>query len=153
MRTVPARKENDGNETSAIKEVFGDLRCEDVPVSSIKSMMGHLIAAAGAVEMICCVLALRDQMLPPTMNFENLDPECDLDYVPNKARAAKVDVALSNSFGFGRAKRHDHLEAIRGVTMNSRRARSRRRRPGCLAHSHNSARDIRVVACGSKPGV
>ena len=93
-------RENDGNETSAIKQVFGEY-ARKVPISSVKSMMGHLIAAAGAVETICCVLALRDQILPPTMNLENADPECDLDYVPNKARKAKVDVVMSNKYGFG----------------------------------------------------
>ncbi|MGC4032380.1 MAG: beta-ketoacyl-[acyl-carrier-protein] synthase family protein [Tepidisphaeraceae bacterium] len=93
-------RENDGNETSAIKQVFGDY-AKKVPISSVKSMMGHLIAAAGAMETICCVLALRDQKLPPTMNMDTPDPECDLDYVPNKTRDAKVDVVMSNKYGFG----------------------------------------------------
>ena len=93
-------RENDGNETGAIKKVFGD-HAKNVPISSIKSMMGHLIAAAGAVELITCILAIRDNILPPTMNLENFDPECDLDCVPNAARLARFDAALSNSFGFG----------------------------------------------------
>ena len=93
-------KENDGNETTAIRQVFGP-KGTACPVSSIKSMMGHLIAAAGAVELIACVLALRDGVLPPTMNLTTPDPDCDLDYVPNAARSAAVDAVLSNSFGFG----------------------------------------------------
>lgn len=92
--------ENDSTETQAIKRVFGD-RARSVPASSVKSMLGHLIAAAGAVEAIVCVLALRDQVVPPTINLHQPDPECDLDYVPNEARKMKVDVCLSNNYGFG----------------------------------------------------
>ncbi|MFM7052428.1 MAG: beta-ketoacyl-[acyl-carrier-protein] synthase family protein, partial [Planctomycetota bacterium] len=93
-------KENDSIETKGVKRVFGE-HARDIPMSSIKSMMGHLIAAAGAVEFITCVLAIRDGMLPPTINYQTPDPALDLDYVPNTARAAKVDICLSNSFGFG----------------------------------------------------
>ena len=93
-------QENDGTETLAVKRVFGETAYK-IPMSSIKSMTGHLIGAAGAVELITCVLAIRDGIIPPTMNLQNPDPECDLDYVPNKARKHKVRIALSNSFGFG----------------------------------------------------
>jgi len=93
-------KENDSIETKAVKVVFGE-RAKSIPMSSIKSMLGHLIAAAGAIEAIVCVLAIRDQKLPPTSNLNHPDPECDLDYVANASRDAKVDVCLSNSFGFG----------------------------------------------------
>ncbi len=91
---------NDKVESLAVKQVFGQ-RAYQTPMSSTKSMMGHLIAAAGATELIICLLALRDQALPPTINYEHPDPECDLDYVPNEARPGKVDHALTNSFGFG----------------------------------------------------
>jgi len=91
---------NDKVETLACKEVFGEF-APKIPVSSTKSMMGHLIAAAGVTEMIVCLLAIRDGVLPPTINYENPDPLCDLDYVPNFAREAEVRYALNNSFGFG----------------------------------------------------
>lgn len=91
---------NDSNETLAIKEVLGD-HAYRVAVSSTKSMVGHLLGAAGAVEAIACVLAIRDGIVPPTINYEFPDPECDLDYVPNTARQMPVRTAMSNSFGFG----------------------------------------------------
>jgi 3-oxoacyl-[acyl-carrier-protein] synthase II len=97
-------KENDKIETLAVKGVFGPLAAK-VPFSSIKSMMGHLIQAAGAVELITCVLAIKTGHVPPTMNLQTPDPDCDLDYVPNKSRDLAphggVAVCFSNSFGFG----------------------------------------------------
>jgi len=96
-------KENDSIETKAIKAVFctdGDVS-KAPPVSSVKSMLGHLIAAAGACEAIVCALAIRDGMLPPTTNYQTPDPALDLDYIPNQSRSATVDTCLSNSFGFG----------------------------------------------------
>ena len=87
-------------ETRALKRVFGE-RAKNVPISSTKSMTGHLLGGAGGLEAGISVLALRDQILPPTINLETPDPECDLDYVPNHARKAQVEYALSNSFGFG----------------------------------------------------
>jgi 3-oxoacyl-[acyl-carrier-protein] synthase II len=91
---------NDRVETKAIKKVFGQ-NAHKIPVSSIKSMTGHLLGAAGAVEFVACCLAIKNNMVPPTTNYETPDPECDLDYVPNKAREVKVDAAMSNSLGFG----------------------------------------------------
>jgi 3-oxoacyl-[acyl-carrier-protein] synthase II len=89
-------------ETKAIKRAFGEhATSKKLHVSSTKSMTGHLLGGAGGLEAGITILALRDQVIPPTVNIENLDPECDLDYVPNTARSAKLDIALSNSFGFG----------------------------------------------------
>jgi 3-oxoacyl-[acyl-carrier-protein] synthase II len=89
---------NDRIETAALKQVFGD---KVPPVSSTKSMTGHTLGAAGALEAVVCVLALNDQTLPPTINQETADPDCDLDYVANSARPAHFRTALTNSFGFG----------------------------------------------------
>ncbi len=91
---------NDRLETLAIKKVFGE-HARKLPISSTKSMTGHLLGGAGGLEAGLTVLAFRDRILPPTINYENPDPECDLDYVPNKARKANIEYALSNSFGFG----------------------------------------------------
>ncbi len=93
-------KINDSGETGAIKKVFGDFSY-NIPVSSTKSMMGHLLGAAGSVETIICALAIKNGVIPPTINYENPDPECDLDYVPNTARVKNISVALNNSLGFG----------------------------------------------------
>jgi len=92
--------ENDSIETKAIKAVFKE-EAKNTPASSIKSMFGHLIGAAGAAELITCVLAIRDNIVPPTMNLNDPDPELDLDYVPNEPRKCQVDVAMNESFGFG----------------------------------------------------
>ena len=91
---------NDSTETAAIKTVFGD-GAYSIPVSSTKSMTGHLLGGAGALESLVCILAIRDGRVPPTINYETPDPECDLDYVPNEARDVRVDRAMTNSFGFG----------------------------------------------------
>jgi 3-oxoacyl-[acyl-carrier-protein] synthase II len=91
---------NDKVETLAIKHLLGE-QAYRIPVSSSKSMLGHLIAAAGAVELIISVMTLRRGVLPPTINLETPDPECDLDYIPNQARERRVRHVLSNSFGFG----------------------------------------------------
>jgi 3-oxoacyl-[acyl-carrier-protein] synthase II len=93
-------KLNDQIETLAIKKVFGEL-ARKIPISSTKSMTGHLLGAAGGIELAACVMSIRDNMVHPTINYETPDPDCDLDYVPNVARKMQVDVALSNSLGFG----------------------------------------------------
>jgi 3-oxoacyl-[acyl-carrier-protein] synthase II len=91
---------NDSMETKAIKEVFGS-HADKVAISSTKSMLGHAMGASGTIEAIACILAIRDGIVPPTINYEYPDPECDLDYVPNLARKLTVNVTLSNSFGLG----------------------------------------------------
>jgi 3-oxoacyl-[acyl-carrier-protein] synthase II len=91
---------NDSTETAAIRIAMGDV-ADTIPVSSTKSMTGHILGGAGAVEAVACIMALRDQVVPPTINYEVLDPECDLDYVPNVKRETALVHAMSNSFGFG----------------------------------------------------
>jgi len=94
-------KANDSTETAAIKLVFGQEGAYRIPISSTKSMTGHMLGGAGALESLVCLLAMRDGVLPPTINLDEPDPECDLDYVPNEARQVTIDRAMTNSFGFG----------------------------------------------------
>jgi 3-oxoacyl-[acyl-carrier-protein] synthase II len=91
---------NDRSETRAIKLAMGE-DAYRLPISSTKSMTGHMLGAAGVVEAVVCVQAIREGVIPPTINYENPDPDCDLDYVPNEARKVAVTTAMSNSFGFG----------------------------------------------------
>ena len=97
---ITATQLNDSSETSAIKQVLGD-HAYQVGISSTKSMTGHIMGATGAIEGVFCILAMRDQILPPTINYKTPDPACDLDYIPNQARDARVRVCLNNAFGFG----------------------------------------------------
>jgi 3-oxoacyl-[acyl-carrier-protein] synthase II len=91
----------DASETRVIKHAFGEEQAKKVPVSSTKGATGHCFGAAGAVEAVFTIMAVTEGVVPPTINYENEDPECDLDYIPNEARKADVRVAVSNSFGFG----------------------------------------------------
>jgi 3-oxoacyl-[acyl-carrier-protein] synthase II len=91
---------NDASETAAIKTIFGEAAYQ-TPISSTKSMTGHLLGAAGALESLFCIKAINAKVIPPTINYTTPDPECDLDYVPNQKRAAEVSCAMTNSFGFG----------------------------------------------------
>jgi 3-oxoacyl-(acyl-carrier-protein) synthase len=100
---------NDQSETRAIKAAFGEAAYK-TPISSTKSMTGHMMGATGALETIFCVQAIRDGVLPPTIHYETPDPECDLDYIPNEAREKKITLAISNAFGFGG---HNAVAAVR----------------------------------------
>jgi len=91
---------NDASETKAVKAAFGELAYK-TPISSTKSMTGHMMGATGALEAVFCVKAIQDGVLPPTIHYQTPDPECDLDYIPNQAREKKIEVAISNAFGFG----------------------------------------------------
>jgi 3-oxoacyl-[acyl-carrier-protein] synthase II len=102
---------NDESETHAIKALFGDY-AKEIPISSTKSMVGHLLGASGAIELAATLLCMQDGLIPPTINYEFPDPECDLDYVPNESREHKINVLLSNSFGFGG---HNAVLAIRNL--------------------------------------
>ena len=103
---------NDQSETRAVKAAFGE-QAYKIPISSTKSMTGHMMGATGALEAIFCVQAIRDGLLPPTVHYETPDPECDLDYIPNQAREKKITLAISNAFGFGG---HNAVLAIRKYT-------------------------------------
>ncbi|WEG12352.1 beta-ketoacyl-ACP synthase II [Pullulanibacillus sp. KACC 23026] len=94
-------KLGDQVETAALKAVFGEAQAKKLAVSSTKGATGHLMGAGGVTELITCIKAIQDQVVPPTLNYRNPDPDCDLDYVPNEARSVKVNIAMSNSFGFG----------------------------------------------------